>query len=100
MPDSWTQQLLDLLGRITLGELAWPAAIRFGTVFSLAKRASAHLAGDFRPVVIFSVIYRCWSGIQARALLHQLEPYVNSESFGFLPQREAAQHWMALQGSD
>lgn len=98
MPDSWTQQLLDLLGRITLGELAWPAAIRFGTVFSLAKRASAHLAGDFRPVVIFSVIYRCWSGIQARALLHQLEPYVNSESFGFLPQREAAQHWMALQG--
>ena len=98
MPDSWTAQLLTLLHAIERGHLAWPAAILYGTVFSLAKSAAARLPGDYRPVVIFSVIYRTWAGIKARALIQQLEPFVSAEAYGFLPHREAAQYWMGVQG--
>ena len=98
LPDEWTLQLISLLTRIQQGSLTWPRSILFGTVFSLAKKACAHLPSHYRPVVIFSAIYRTWSGIHARALLSQLEPMMQFEAFGFLPTREAAQHWLVLQG--
>ena len=49
-------------------------------------------------MVVFSTVYRTWSGIQARSLLDQLEPFMTGEAYGFLRGREATQAWMGLQG--
>ena len=98
MPESWTSQLLMLLQGVEKGHWKWPRQMSFGTVLALGKVVEAHCPEQFRPVVVFSTCYRTWSGLRARALLDQLEPYMSSEAFGFLRGREATQAWMGLQG--
>ena len=98
MPDTWSQQLLDLLHLIEQGSHQWPRQMLHGRVISLAKRARPTLPDHFRPVVIFSLIYRTWSGIRARSLIRSLAPLLDRFlAFGFLPGKETAMYWVGLQ---
>jgi hypothetical protein len=47
-----------MLHAIELGHTTWPKAILYGVVNVLAKNDGAAPVDRFRPVVIFSVIYR------------------------------------------
>ena len=98
MPDAWTERLLELLHAIEKEEMPWPSALLYGVVNVLAKDVNATRVDRFRPVVIFSIVYRTWSSIRARQLLVQTAPHLESTMYGFVPNCETSQLWMALQG--
>ena len=98
LPDAWTQRLLDLLNSIELGDSHWPTAVLFGVVSVLAKDPQAATVCRFRPIVIYSVIYRAWASLRAKQLLRLLLPYLSVEAYGFLPGCETSQLWLLLQG--
>ena len=97
LPPAATQQLLGFLGSLQGPAANWPAQLLYGKVINLAKVDGAHLAKHFRPVVIFGTIYRAWSRLCARPLLHTLSQVVPEAAFGFLPGRECGQIWLQLQ---
>ena len=98
MPDSMTLQLLELLRKIELGEVTWPKQLLYGKVACLAKKPQATLPDQYRPVVIFAVIYRAWASLRSQLLLRQIAPLLDRFlAFGFLPQKETAMYWMGLQ---
>ena len=97
LPDSWTSQLLTLLHRIESGVSTWPAAILYGVVNLLAKDDDARTIPRFRPVVVFSVIYRAWASIRAKQMLHQLHRFMDCDAYGFVPGCEPSQLWLLLQ---
>ena len=97
LPVSWTQRLLDLLHAIELGQSSWPTAVLYGIVSVLAKDEGAQTVSRFRPVVIFSVLYRTWASIRAKQLLRILTPHMDVEAFGFMPGCESTQLWLLLQ---
>ena len=98
MPLGWTQRLLDLLNQIEDNQSAWPAQILFGVVSVLAKCADAMEMGQYRPVVVFSIVYRAWASLRARQMLRHLAPYLDSTLYGFAPHCETSQLWMSIQG--
>jgi hypothetical protein len=93
---SW---LLQFLMRIELDDLDWPDQLQQGLVLAIAKHDAAHEAGSYRPIVLFSVLYRCWGSLRSRQLLKQIEGHIHSDAFGFLPSREALQSWLQTQAS-
>ena len=98
MPDSWTLQLLSLLNEIESGTTTWPRQILYGKVISLAKRTPATMPDHYRPVVVFSVIYRTWASLRSQLLLRQIAPLLDRfQAFGFLPSKETAMFWLGLQ---
>eukprot|EP00435_Cladocopium_sp_Y103_P059462 s772_g21.t1 len=76
----------------------WPKQLLFGTVLGLAKCRDAHEEGQFRPITLFSVLFRCWSRLRTKHMLMQLAQYMPAETLGFLPHREASELWLLLQG--
>ena len=84
LPDTLTMRLLDILAGIEERTLPWPQQLLFGVVITIAKVLDPQQAADFRPVVIYGVIYRAWSSLRSRQLLKQLAPFVPDACFGFV----------------
>ena len=61
---------------ITTG--SWPDQVLSGYVRSLAKVESPSEVGHFRPITVFSNVYRTWSSIAARHWLTHLSKVVDS----------------------
>ena len=97
MPGPWVERLLQLLQQIERGEQPWPTAILYGVVSVIAKDLGAKTVDRFRPIVIFSVIYRTWASIRSRQLIRILAPFMDENAFGFIPGCEPSQLWMVLQ---
>ena len=109
-PDSWSRddlfhlgpkfnaELVQLLQKIEDG-LEWPTQTMQAIVVLLKKHATARLVGEYRPIVVMSLIYRVWASIRARDLLAQFGHVFEHHSFGFLPKRGALQYWWSLQSS-
>ena len=97
LPLAWTERLLAMLHDIELGRTSWPTAILYGVVNVLAKNEGASTVDRFRPVVIFSVIYRTWARVRSKQLLRWLTPKMDVEAFGFMPGCEPSQLWLVLQ---
>eukprot|EP00435_Cladocopium_sp_Y103_P058026 s363_g20.t1 len=87
-------QLLQLLTAIEQNQVAWPAQLLEGLVIAIAKQEEAHKPNEFRPIVLLSLIYRCWASLRSRQMLSQLEPYIHADAHGFLPTREPGQTWL------
>ena len=97
MPLCYTQLLVQWLNGLEKGEHAWPEQLLEGIVIALNKQTGRQDAQGYRPIVLFSLIYRTWSGIRARQLLELIERHLHHEAYGFLPGREAAILWCGLQ---
>lgn len=97
MPDHLTQTMLDMIHRIEEGHHDWPTQLLCGLIYSLEKTPNAKLVGQYRPITIFSVIYRTWSSIRARKLLLHLLEWAPATCHGSLPKRSATQMWLGLQ---
>ena len=97
LPSTYTEALLKLLHQIELEQHPWPKALLVGLCLALAKVPQAHQTEQFRPIMIFSVLYRCWSSIRARSLITQFAPFTSDTEFGFLPGCETLQAWLLLQ---
>ena len=91
--------LLQLFHDIEAGRRAWPRQWLESLVLGLAKTPDAHTAGSFRPIVLFSVLYRIWGSLRCRQILRQLEVVAHSDALGFLPGRETLQAWVQIQSS-
>eukprot|EP00435_Cladocopium_sp_Y103_P062884 s241_g24.t1 len=99
MPRAHTELLLSLLTDIEHGRQLWPQQLQEGLVIALAKCEGAHRPNEYRPIVLLSIIYRCWASLRSRQMLHMLEPWIHADAHGFLPSREPAQTWVHVQAA-
>lgn len=99
MPDAFLDALLGLLHIVETTDADWPAQLTFGTVLGLSKVDDAHEVHHFRPITLFSTIYRTWSRLRTRQMVRQLAQYMPAEALGFLPHRETTEVWLQLQAS-
>lgn len=75
----------------TSGE--WPPQVISGRVTSLAKVDQPRSPMDFRPITVFSILYRCWGSFHSKHILHHLEPFLPVGLFGSRPKCFAGQIW-------
>ena len=80
LPSSWTLRLLSFLHAIEQGEMEGPVAVLYGVVSVLAKDPGAQTVSRFRPIVIFSIIYRTWASLRSKQLLRLLAPHMDVEA--------------------
>ena len=71
----------------------WPDQTLFGYVRSLAKVGSPEEVGHFRPITVFSFLYRLWSSISAKHWLKALSKVVDPYLFGSTTGGRASQVW-------
>eukprot|EP00438_Fugacium_kawagutii_P024861 Skav221762 [mRNA] locus=scaffold490:30437:35376:+ [translate_table: standard] len=70
----------------------WPQQILAGRVSSLAKTPDAQAVNEL-PICIFSLCYRVWSSLHARALLRDADNWVDASVFGNRKGKQAAHLW-------
>ena len=75
----------------TTGE--WPTQVLAGRVTCIAKTEEPQNALDFRPITVFSLLFRCWGTFHAKKAIRMLEPALPAELFGSRPHRFAGQIW-------
>ena len=97
MPAPTTTALLSLFDAIEQGQTDWPTQMLEGFVIALAKTDMAHEPTQFRPIVLLSILYRCWSSHRSRQLLSQIRHHMHTDAYGFIPGKEPAQIWLSLQ---
>ena len=97
LPDSLTQNLLDIIQRIETGE-DWPSQAMVGLVAALAKTPLAKQVQNFRPITILSMVYRVWSTIRTQQCLQIITSLAPTSMQGSLPQRSSKNVWYHLQG--
>ena len=96
MPPAFVDNLMQQITRWE-SQRAWPAPLLAGFVHPLAKRETSIGAGDFRPIVIYPLIYRTWGSIRAKQLLRHLRGWTTQHQFGFMPGVEAAELFYVTQ---
>ncbi|CAJ1358591.1 unnamed protein product, partial [Effrenium voratum] len=92
-----TQRLVGWLNLLEAGGTTWPDQLLEGVVISLAKTIRPMGPDEYRPVVVYSIIFRTWSAIRARAIFDHIAPLMQNHAYGFLPGRETLQYLFALQ---
>ena len=95
MPASCVSDLVRILHRVEAGE-PWPQSWMTGIIHALEKKEGACKATDFRPICIFSLIYRVWGSIRARQILDHLSQVSPDELVGNRPRRETAHVWLVV----
>ena len=68
--------------------------LRFVT--TLAKHVQAQRVDEFRPVVVYSLVYRVWSSERAREALRPIAPVLPNSVQGGVPSRQAKSIWFEL----
>ena len=75
---------------------SWPEQLVQGKVVSLAKVAAPKSPNDFRPITVFSLLYRIWSSFHAKRALHFLDTIMPDSLYGNRPGCHATQVWSKL----
>jgi hypothetical protein len=97
MPHALQEEVVGILNQCER-ETYWPPVWRTGFVHSLEKKEGAVQVNEFRPVIIYSMIYRSWGSLRAQRFLSFLSRMADEKQLGFMPGREVAEVWMLLQG--
>eukprot|EP00435_Cladocopium_sp_Y103_P046384 s1371_g13.t1 len=97
MPLAHKDALVHILNQCE-SDSNWPEVWTKGFVHSLAKRPGASKVNEFRPVIIYSTVYRSWGSLQAHRFLRFLATLVDETQLGFMPEKEVAEIWVLLQG--
>ena len=86
------QSLVSLYDRAAhTGE--WPRQVVQGLVKSLAKKVDPMDAPDYRPICVFSVVYRLWSSLQSCFWLSQVSSGLSSTLSGNRAGHQASTLW-------
>ena len=96
IPDVVVADLLAMIEAIENGA-AWPNQTVTGMIAALAKVPAARTTGQYRPITIFSIVYRLWSSIRAKQCLRYLATLVPYTQLGNIPKRSPKQMWYHLQ---
>ena len=97
LPECRVRELVGLLNRIEAGTCGWPLQLLTGLVISLSKQNQRTDCQAYRPIVLFSILYRSWAGLRARQLLRFLSHHTSQDAYGFLPTRAASHMWAPIQ---
>ena len=96
MPDPVLQSFCNVFHRAeTTGE--WPQQLLEGKVASLAKTDSPSRVQEFRPITIFSQLFRLWGSLRAKQILKALDRSCPAWLLGNRPGCHAMQMWMHIQ---
>ena len=90
-------QLVNWFNNLESGITSWPAQLLEGVVRCIGKGANPQGPDDYRPIVIYSLLYRTWAAIRAKEVLSHLVPFFQCHAYGFLPGRETTQVVYAIQ---
>ena len=74
----------------------WPRQLLAGSVVSLAKTPQASKVNEYRPITIFGLPYRLWSGLHARHVLDFADSWVDAGVFGNRKGHQAADMWSCI----
>lgn len=75
---------------------AWPRQVISGKVSSLAKTLSAAEVNQYRPITVFSLVYRCFSSLVARGLLDWADGWAHPDVFGNRKGHQTGHLWRTL----
>ena len=89
------QSLCNMLDRATTDGL-WPRQVISGRVSSLAKTVNAAEVNQYRPITVFSLVYRCFSSVTARALLDWADGWAHPDVFGNRKGHQTGHLWRTL----
>ena len=64
---------------------------------ALEKLPGAWKASQYRPLTVFSIIYRTWSSIRAKETLAYLGRFVTDQITGNIPGRACTDLWLSIQ---
>ena len=96
MPFAFEDRLVDQLNFWEeVGQ--FPSQLHTGFIHPLPKREQSSQVGDFRPVIIYSMVYRSWASLRSRQILKRMANMIGAHQFGFIPNRECIEVWMAIQ---
>ena len=74
----------------------WPRQLATGIVSLLEKHPQASSVSDYRPIVIYPILYRVWSTFRARQLLRNFTRVAPSGLRGGMPNQEARTIWYEM----
>ena len=74
----------------------WPQQMLQGQVKSLAKKERPGGVGDFRPITIFSFLYRIWSSVSSQHWLKHVSEILDSRLCGNRGGYRASHLWRAI----
>jgi hypothetical protein len=92
------ESLVNLLNHCERLE-QWLTALLSGFAYPLPKELVGTSAADFRPVILYSMVYRSWSSLRAKesSTSRRTGGPVDHHPVGFLPGREAVRIWFTIQ---
>ena len=96
MPPAALDDLVSLLQAVEQGS-PWPIQTITGLVAALAKTPMAQTVNQYRPICIFSMVYRTWSSIRAKQCLRHLMKLVPNTLMGNIPGRCPQKIWYHIQ---
>ena len=97
LPPQRTAELLRLLRAIETETQPWPRQLLVGFVCLLSKDNGRTDTQGYRPICVYSIIYRAWAGIRAQQVLRILRGLVPEDLFGFIPGHETTELWYVVQ---
>ena len=97
MKDGQVLQLLGFLQEIEAGARPWPKQWLMGVICRLLKPNNKTDANGYRPICVYSIVYRAWASIRAHQLLICLRPLLSSTTFGFVPGRSTTLMWWSME---
>ena len=71
----------------------WPAQMTIGIVSSLEKTPGALHTSEYRPIVVYSLLYRIWASRRARDFLRSFVAIAPDGVRGGIPSRQAKSIW-------
>ena len=96
MPEAVIQEFCNIFARAeATGD--WPCQLVTGKVASLAKTDAPSKVQEFRPITIFSQLYRLWGSIRAKQILQAIDVKCPAWLLGNRPGCHAMQLWMQVQ---
>ena len=97
LPWTHVEPLLHLLDDIENGRAQSPQQVVTGHIHALEKLPGAWKASQYRPLTVFSIVYRTWSSIRARETLAYLGQFVPEQVTGNIPGKSCTDLWLNIQ---
>ncbi len=92
LPETVIQSLVQCYDNIEETN-CWPIQMATGFVSALEKKQGALQVGSFRPITIYSILYRIWSSVRSSDFLNTFKHIVPSGVRGGIPARQARSIW-------
>ena len=96
MPTQFKMALVNLFNEIEGGQ-PWPQQLLLGLGHCLHKHSLAATIAEFRPIIVYSVLYRSWASWRSSSLLSTLGSHAGPRMKGFLAKCEAGDIWFLAQ---